>query len=68
MGGERWINTNTTVYVNATDESGVDWTHYEVWKDADGDDVFETLEKMSPYMITTQTMMTLLQIFPFLLP
>lgn len=45
INGEEWISTNTTVYVNATDESGMDWTHYEVWKDADGDDIFETLEK-----------------------
>ena len=22
IGGEKWINTNTTVYINATDESG----------------------------------------------
>jgi len=45
INGEKWISTNTTVYVNATDESGMDWTHYEVWKDADEDDIFETLEK-----------------------
>jgi len=42
-GGNNWINTNTTVYVNATDESGVNYTHYEIWKDADGNGIFETL-------------------------
>jgi len=42
MDGKKWINMNTTVYVNATDESGVKYVHYEIWKDADGDDIFET--------------------------
>jgi len=44
-GRGKWINTSTTVYVNATDENGVNYTHYEIWKDSDGDEVFETLEK-----------------------
>jgi len=40
--GNKWINTNTTIYINATDMSGVNYTHYEIWKDADDDGDFET--------------------------
>ncbi|MDD5779013.1 MAG: PQQ-binding-like beta-propeller repeat protein, partial [Candidatus Thermoplasmatota archaeon] len=43
-GGRLYINTNTTVYINGTDASGINFTRYEVWRDSDGDDVFETLE------------------------
>jgi len=45
--GKNWINMNTTVYVNATDESGVKYLHYEIWKDADGNGTFETLVRSS---------------------
>ncbi|HDS59828.1 MAG TPA: hypothetical protein ENN54_06030, partial [Thermoplasmatales archaeon] len=36
-GGRLYINTNTTVYINGTDASGINFTRYEVWRDSDGD-------------------------------
>ena len=45
MRGE-WIGASTKIWLNATDDdSGVHYTHYEAWRDSDGDGIFETLEK-----------------------
>ncbi len=41
-----WISPSTKIWMNATDDdSGVHYTHYEVWRDSDGNGTFETMEK-----------------------
>ncbi|MCD6573668.1 MAG: PQQ-binding-like beta-propeller repeat protein, partial [Thermoplasmata archaeon] len=41
----KWINSSTSIYINATDSDGINYTHYEIWGDYDNDGIFETLEK-----------------------
>ncbi|MEA2055060.1 MAG: FG-GAP-like repeat-containing protein, partial [Candidatus Thermoplasmatota archaeon] len=42
----KWINSSTEIWLNATDDySGVNYTHYGVWCDSNGDGIFEILEK-----------------------
>jgi len=42
--GTLFINTNTTIFINASDTSGIIFTHYEIWKDSDNNMVFENDE------------------------
>ncbi|MGC9308029.1 MAG: DUF7507 domain-containing protein [Thermoplasmatota archaeon] len=43
--GHTCISDRTVIWLNTTDPSGVSYVHYEIWRDSNGDDVFETLEK-----------------------
>ena len=42
--GEEWINGKTIIWLNATDEgSGVNYTHYEIYWDNNGDGIIDQL-------------------------
>ena len=41
--GKQWIGSQTSIWLNATDNFKVKYLYYEIWKDSDNDGVFETL-------------------------